>query len=118
MRRRLFSAALAGLPFAPLVGASRALAQADDWPNRNVRIVCPFTPGGSQDNIARRLAAVRTLLGFATVLLTERELMPSDDVAEIVTLPIAAISESELHNDDIVRAVQALKALESEGKLQ
>ena len=57
MRRRLFSAALAGLPFAPLAGASRALAQADDWPNRNVRIVCPFTPGGSQDNIARRLAA-------------------------------------------------------------
>ncbi len=34
-----------------------ALAQGDDWPNRNVRIVCPFTPGGSQDNIARRLAA-------------------------------------------------------------
>ena len=57
MRRRLFSAALAGLPFASLAGASRALAQADDWPNRNVRIVCPFTPGGSQDNIARRLAA-------------------------------------------------------------
>lgn len=55
---------------------------------------------------------------FWARLLTERELMPSDDVAEIVTLPIAAISESELHNDDIVRAVQALKALESEGKLQ
>jgi len=51
MRRRDFSAALAALPFAP-----RAFAQADDWPNRNVRIVCPFTPGGSQDNIARRLS--------------------------------------------------------------
>lgn len=51
MRRRHFAAALAGLPF-----ASHAFAQADDWPNRNVRIVCPFTPGGSQDNISRRLA--------------------------------------------------------------
>jgi len=51
MRRRHFSAGLAALPFAPA-----ALAQGDDWPNRNVRIVCPFTPGGSQDNISRRLA--------------------------------------------------------------
>ncbi|OYW28987.1 MAG: hypothetical protein B7Z44_06400, partial [Caulobacter sp. 12-67-6] len=53
MRRRHFTAGLATLPFVPTF----ALAQGDDWPNRNVRIVCPFTPGGSQDNIARRLAA-------------------------------------------------------------
>jgi len=52
MRRRHFTAGLATLPFMPTF----ALAQGDDWPNRNVRIVCPFTPGGSQDNIARRLA--------------------------------------------------------------
>jgi tripartite-type tricarboxylate transporter receptor subunit TctC len=52
MRRRHFTAGLATLPFVPTF----ALAQGDDWPNRNVRIVCPFTPGGSQDNIARRLA--------------------------------------------------------------
>lgn len=55
MRRRLFTAALAGLPFAP-----RAVAQGDDWPRSSVRIVCPFTPGGSQDNIARRLSAKLT----------------------------------------------------------
>ncbi len=52
MRRRHFTAGLATLPFVPTF----ALAQGDDWPNRNVRIVCPFSPGGSQDNIARRLA--------------------------------------------------------------
>ena len=37
--------------------AGPAFAQGDDWPSRTVRIVCPFTPGGSQDNIARRLGA-------------------------------------------------------------
>ena len=50
MRRRPFLAALAALPF-----AQRVLA--DDWPAKAVRIVCPFTPGGSQDNVARRLSA-------------------------------------------------------------
>ncbi len=56
LRRRLFSAGLATLPFGPSVFAPSAFAQGDDWPKSNVRIVCPFTPGGSQDNIARRLA--------------------------------------------------------------
>jgi tripartite-type tricarboxylate transporter receptor subunit TctC len=37
--------------------AERALAQGDDWPTRAVRVVVPFTPGGSQDNIARRVCA-------------------------------------------------------------
>ena len=55
---------------------------------------------------------------FWTHLRTTRTLTPSDDVAEIVILPISAIDESEVHNTDIVHAVQALKTLESEGKLQ
>jgi tripartite-type tricarboxylate transporter receptor subunit TctC len=50
MQRRQFAATLGALPF-----AGRAFAQGDDWPARTVRVVCPFTPGGSQDNIARRL---------------------------------------------------------------
>ena len=54
MRRRHFTAALGVLPL-----AGTAFAQGDDWPQRTVRIVCPFTPGGSQDNIARRLGARR-----------------------------------------------------------
>ena len=52
MKRRQFTAALGVLPL-----AGTAFAQGDDWPQRTVRIVCPFTPGGSQDNIARRLGA-------------------------------------------------------------
>ncbi|MBN9085975.1 MAG: tripartite tricarboxylate transporter substrate binding protein [Reyranella sp.] len=53
LRRSLLTASLS-LPF-----AQRVLAQSD-WPTRNVRIVCPFTPGGSQDLIARRLGAKLT----------------------------------------------------------
>ena len=52
MKRRYLLGAGIVLPF-----AERALAQGDDWPNKSVRVVCPFTPGGSQDNIARRLSA-------------------------------------------------------------
>jgi tripartite-type tricarboxylate transporter receptor subunit TctC len=51
LKRRSLLAGAALLPF-----AERVLA-ADDWPAKSVRIVCPFTPGGSQDNIARRLGA-------------------------------------------------------------
>jgi len=50
MRRRHFSAGLAALPLAP-----HTFAQGNEWPTRSVRLVCPFTPGGSQDNVARRL---------------------------------------------------------------
>ena len=50
MKRRQFTAVLGVLPL-----AVPAVAQGDDWPQRSVRIVCPFPPGGSQDNIARRL---------------------------------------------------------------
>lgn len=56
MRRRQFAATLGVLPFGQAALAKSAFAQGDDWPARNVRIVCPFTPGGSQDNIARRLS--------------------------------------------------------------
>ena len=56
MRRRHFTAGLGGTLLAAPTFAVPVWAQGDDWPKNNVRIVCPFTPGGSQDNIARRLA--------------------------------------------------------------
>ena len=34
----------------------RALAQADDYPNRPLRMVLPFPPGGSTDRIGRLVA--------------------------------------------------------------
>ena len=64
MKRRHFTAALGVLPL-----AGTALAQGDDWPQRTVRIVCPFTPGGSQDNIARRLGTkLQDYLGQSFVI--------------------------------------------------
>ena len=64
MKRRQFTATLGVLPL-----AGTALAQGDDWPQRTVRIVCPFTPGGSQDNIARRLGAkLQDYLGQSFVI--------------------------------------------------
>lgn len=55
MKRRVLLGAMGAVPF-----AQRVLAQGSDWPTRNVRIVCPFTPGGSQDLIARRLGVKLT----------------------------------------------------------
>src|SRR6516164_5885930 len=52
MRRRQFAIALGLLPL-----AHQARAEGEDWPARPVRLVCPFTPGGSQDNLARRFSA-------------------------------------------------------------
>src|SRR5262245_64589867 len=64
MKRRQFTAVLGALPL-----AGPAFAQGDDWPQRTVRIVCPFTPGGSQDNIARRLSAkLQDYLGQSFVI--------------------------------------------------
>lgn len=60
MKRRVLLGAVVGLPFAERVVTGTAHAQSEDWPNKAVRIVCPFTPGGSQDNIARRLGVKLT----------------------------------------------------------
>jgi len=43
-----------------LAGASSALAQADTYPNKPVRWVIPFQPGGGTDMVARPIAAKLT----------------------------------------------------------
>src|SRR6478735_4447980 len=51
-RRRFVALAGASLA-APAIIASRAQAAGIDWPAKTVRIVVPFTPGGSTDTTAR-----------------------------------------------------------------
>ncbi len=58
-RRRLIKLSAASVA-APTVISSAAWAQASGWPNRPVRIVIPFTPGGGADTIARLVAAKMT----------------------------------------------------------
>ncbi|WP_338663971.1 tripartite tricarboxylate transporter substrate binding protein [Pararoseomonas sp. SCSIO 73927] len=59
MNRRSLLAALAAPALANPVLAIPALAQGT-WPNRPVRVIVPFTPGGSTDAMARVTAAKLT----------------------------------------------------------
>ncbi len=57
--RRAVLGGLAAAPFATTFAAKGALAQGA-WPNKQIRIVVPFPPGGSTDPVARILQAKLT----------------------------------------------------------
>lgn len=54
---------------AGIVLAAPALGSTPGWPNQSLRLIVPFTPGGSNDNIARPLAeALQATLGRPVVV--------------------------------------------------
>jgi len=56
MLKRRTLLALATAPLAASVGTPRAARAADDYPNRSVRLIVPYPPGGSGDSVARIIA--------------------------------------------------------------
>jgi tripartite-type tricarboxylate transporter receptor subunit TctC len=68
-RRRLVAAAAA----APLVAAAPAVRAQGRWPDRPIRFVVPFPPGGNSDVLGRTLAErLREYLGGATIVVDNR----------------------------------------------
>ena len=61
-RRRLIQMSAAATLATGLLGGT-ALAQAQAWPNRSVRLIVPFPPGGGADTIARIVAARLSEIG-------------------------------------------------------
>ena len=59
-RRHLIKLSAASTIAAPTIISSAAWSQSAGWPNRPVRIVIPFTPGGGADTIARFVAIKMT----------------------------------------------------------
>ena len=63
---RLFATALCGLA---LVGGQPGLAQTPGFPNRPIKLIVPYAPGGLPDSVARVVAQrLQESLGQAVVI--------------------------------------------------
>ena len=60
MRRREFLGAAAGAAALNVVGGPLARAQATSWPERPVKFIVSFAPGGATDLVARPWADALT----------------------------------------------------------
>lgn len=72
LERTTFMQTFPGFLFLTIIAAWSAVAQAQPFPSRPVRIVVPFTPGGSNDIIARALGQKLTNLWGQSVVIDNR----------------------------------------------
>jgi tripartite-type tricarboxylate transporter receptor subunit TctC len=69
MHRRKFLQGAVAAPLVSMLTSSRAQAQVQAWPSRNVTMIVPFPPGGQADLAARPVAAaLEKILGRAVVI--------------------------------------------------
>jgi tripartite-type tricarboxylate transporter receptor subunit TctC len=62
------AAALAALLLAPLGGSAQAQDLKQDLKDKTIRIVVPFPPGGTADNIARHITQQANTVGFKLIV--------------------------------------------------
>ncbi len=74
------------------------------WPTKAVRIVCPFTPGGSQNNMTRRHASSRAS-PTSSWAATERALKESDVIESMKHGGFGPTALSVTEADAFIRAV-------------
>ncbi|NLC37488.1 MAG: tripartite tricarboxylate transporter substrate binding protein [Alcaligenaceae bacterium] len=63
---------LTAMAAALTLAAAPAQAQADDWPNRSVEVIVPYTPGGATDSVTRAVTDRLTQRLGQTFVVTNR----------------------------------------------
>lgn len=109
---------------AELLGAGAARAQGEGWPSRPVRIVVPFTPGGSNDAMARPLAERlqarfgqsfvienRPGAGSAVGVIAVAQSPPDGHTLLVTTSSVAAIAAVQGMNFDPARDLDTVALL-------
>jgi tripartite-type tricarboxylate transporter receptor subunit TctC len=82
--RRNFLAAAGASALAPMVAADAAMAQAQGWPNRVIRLWVPFAPAGGVDIVGRLLGSRLSELWGQQVVIENRGGAGGNIAAEIV----------------------------------
>ena len=97
--RRQLLVLTGALAFAGVLSAipSGAHAQTDSWPNKTIRIIVPYSPGGGTDIIARRLA-----LGLGPLLKQNVIVENKPGANGIIGTDVVAKSEPDGHTFVIV----------------
>jgi tripartite-type tricarboxylate transporter receptor subunit TctC len=99
-RRGLIGAAVAGLAFA---GSARARASTPGWPSQTIRLVVPFTPGGSNASSSFATSSTIRRTGFDAI-------ESFDAIARLCSAPMVVVTKPKSpfrSMDQLVRHARA-----------